>query len=89
MSEALEQILHRPDVWRGGGPSGGGREVLSTGFDSMDAAVGGWPRGALTEILTDGVGIGELRLLMPTLAALSAPNESHHRPRTRWACWPR
>jgi hypothetical protein len=71
MNEVLEQVLQRSDVWRGGGPPGGGRAGLPTGFGPMDAAVGGWPQGALTEILTDGFGIGELSLLMPTLAVLS------------------
>ena len=33
---------------------------------------GGWPQGQLTECLSDQAGIGELSLIMPTLARLSA-----------------
>jgi hypothetical protein len=44
-----------------------------TGFEALDAALpqGGWPIGALTELLSNVSGIGELRLLMPALAALT------------------
>jgi hypothetical protein len=40
---------------------------------------GGWPRGALTEILLEREGIGELRLLLPALARVSATSE--------WQAW--
>jgi cell division inhibitor SulA/protein ImuA len=45
---------------------------IKTGFAALDAALpgGGWPVGALTEILAKEQGIGELRLLMPALAQL-------------------
>ncbi len=44
-----------------------------TGFNELDRAlpIGGWPIGALTEIMPHTEGIGELRLVMPALAALS------------------
>jgi protein ImuA len=47
--------------------------VQPTEFAELDAALpqGGWPVGALTELLLNGYGIGELRLLMPALAALT------------------
>jgi hypothetical protein len=47
--------------------------VQPTEFAELDAALpqGGWPFGALTELLLNGYGIGELRLLMPALAALT------------------
>jgi len=44
-----------------------------TGWPQLDAALpaGGWPDGALTEILLPADGVGELQLLMPTLARLT------------------
>ena len=47
----------------------------STGFAALDAVLpgGGWPGNALTELLLDAPGAGELRLLAPGLAAATAP----------------
>ncbi|HET7557139.1 MAG TPA: translesion DNA synthesis-associated protein ImuA [Rhodanobacteraceae bacterium] len=44
-----------------------------TGWAELDAALpaGGWPDAALTEILLPADGVGELQLLMPTLARLT------------------
>ena len=44
-----------------------------TGWTRLDAALpaGGWPDAALTEILIPADGVGELQLLMPTLARLT------------------
>jgi hypothetical protein len=46
---------------------------LATGFASLDAVLpgGGWPRGAVTELLGERAGIGELSLLLPALIALA------------------
>ncbi len=69
----LEDILQRQPVWRGTGlaqcPPG-----VPTGFTSLDAALpgGGWPRGGLTELLGDAGGIGELQLVLPAAARLTA-----------------
>ena len=77
----LDKLLQRRDVWRGGRlpPLTVGR--LSTGFLSLDAVLpgGGWPQGALTEILPIREGIGELRLVIPALIRLSRSN--------RWIAW--
>ncbi|MFL6713302.1 MAG: translesion DNA synthesis-associated protein ImuA [Sulfurifustis sp.] len=67
----LQQLLQRPDVWRGNqAPPVPG---IPTGFPVLDRLLpgGGWPAGALTEIHLPYAGIGELRLLLPALAALS------------------
>lgn len=46
---------------------------LATGFASLDAVLpgGGWPLGAVTELLTECAGIGELSLLLPALVSLA------------------
>jgi cell division inhibitor SulA/protein ImuA len=69
---ALEDILQQHPVWRGGAlrlsiP------VVSTGYRVLDDQLpgGGWPLGALTELLPSQQGIGELQLVLPALAALS------------------
>src|SRR5262245_39370770 len=64
-------LLDRPDIWRGGSLNRAGASVVSSGFPELDAALpgGGWPAGALTEILPAHEGIGELRLLGPALAS--------------------
>jgi hypothetical protein len=45
----------------------------STGFAHFDALLpgGGWPVGAVTELMPESQGIGELSLLLPALAQLS------------------
>ena len=78
----LAAILERPDIRRGDrfavspAPSQGIplRITFSSGFAELDRELpgGGWPRGALTEILLDGHGLGELSLLLPALRGLRA-----------------
>jgi cell division inhibitor SulA/protein ImuA len=64
-------LLDRPDIWRGDSLNRVGASVVSSGFPELDAGLpgGGWPAGALTEILPAHEGIGELRLLGPALAS--------------------
>ena len=67
------ESLH-PALWRAhqlGRAAGAG---LPSGFDELDAQLpgGGWPQGALTELLLPHEGVGELRLLAPVLAAVMA-----------------
>lgn len=70
---SLEKLLENPRVWRGSSQSGT-RAGLASGYPQLDRCLpgGGWPLAALTEILIGQYGIGELRLLMPALAELSA-----------------
>lgn len=66
---SLGEILARPDVWRGDHLASAAIPAVSSGFALLDAELpgGGWPRGTLTEILTDSLGLGECSLLMPAL----------------------
>lgn len=49
------------------------RQMEASGFTSLDAALpgGGWQTGSMVEIMPDDIGIGELRLIMPTLARIT------------------
>ena len=69
---ALEEALRHPRVWRGHSLAGAVPGV-PTGFAALDAWLpgGGWPAGALTELLVSAKGIGELGLLLPALARLT------------------
>ncbi len=77
----MDELLRHPAIWRAGQPVAAPYETLATGFPVLDEALpgGGWPVGALTEILSAAEGIGELRLLMPALARLSGEG--------RWIMW--
>jgi len=69
---ALEEVLRHPRVWRGNALAGS-VPAVPTGFAGLDAELpgGGWPAGALTELLVPTKGIGELGLLTPALARLT------------------
>ena len=73
MPPSFAALLDRRDIWRGDSLNRAGAPVVSSGFPALDAELpgGGWPAGALTEILPAHEGIGELRLLGPALAGLS------------------
>ncbi len=65
----IDRLLRQGLLWRGDAPARVREAVVSSGFARLDEAMGGgWPRGALTEILSTGPG---LSLLLPALANLS------------------
>lgn len=71
MSKTIDELLHEvPGIWRGSGVSVA--PVESTGYTVLDGLLpgGGWPVGALTELIVLTDGIGELRLLMPALCRI-------------------
>lgn len=73
---ALDTLINERRVWRGqalAAPAG----AQPTGHALLDAQLpaGGWPQAALSEILLPAEGIGELRLLWPTLARLTGSAE--------------
>jgi len=70
---ALDVLLSDPRVWRGQASTALPAPAQPTGHAALDAALpwGGWPEAALTELLLPADGVGELRLLLPTLARLT------------------
>ncbi|MFC1702610.1 translesion DNA synthesis-associated protein ImuA [Pseudomonadota bacterium] len=68
--------MAHPLLWRGGQVSHR-IATLSTGHAILDEALpgGGWPLGAVTELVSDQVACGELSLLLPVLAQLSQDNQ--------------
>jgi cell division inhibitor SulA len=77
MKPALSELLHNPLLWRGDSLARTD-DVIGSGFAALDAELpgGGWPQGALTELLFDEEGIGELCLLVPALKRLSQSGEA-------------
>lgn len=66
---ALAALLEGRRVWRGhAAPVPAGEQP--TGWPALDAVLpgGGWPAAALSEILLPADGVGELQLVLPTLA---------------------
>ena len=73
MNSALAAVLSNPAIWRGRdcAPE---PAALPSGFAALDAMLPGrgWPGNALTEIVLEREGIGEIRLTLPALARLQA-----------------
>jgi len=81
VSSPLDTLLQHPAIWRGDDLAQVAVPGVATGFEALDHELpgGGWPAGALTELLHDREGIGELRLVAPALARLSEAG--------RWVAW--
>ncbi len=80
----LEELITRSRVWRGAA-HGSAFKTVATGYAALDRFLpgGGWPCNAVTEVICERHGSGELSLVMPALAAMSrgAGNEQ------RWIVW--
>lgn len=74
---SLDALLQAQTLWHAGRRALGTVEGEPTGLPALDALLPqqGWPRRALTELLLPADGVGELSLLMPTLARLSQAGE--------------
>lgn len=73
---ALDTLFNGGRVWKGR-PAVPPSSVHPTGLAALDAVLptGGWPEAALSEILMAKEGVGELQLVLPTLARLSTAGE--------------
>lgn len=81
VNPALNTLLQHTAIWRGDDLARVAVPSVATGYEALDRELpgGGWPVGALTELLHEREGIGELRLVAPALAKLSAAG--------RWVAW--
>jgi cell division inhibitor SulA len=72
-SVALDALLSRQTIWRAGRAPMAPLRGEPTGFAALDALLpqAGWPCAALTELLLPCDGVGEMALLLPTLARLT------------------
>ncbi|MEO7251490.1 MAG: translesion DNA synthesis-associated protein ImuA [Arenimonas sp.] len=74
---ALDSLLRDPRLWRGQQAPTPSLSKYPTGCAALDQALptGGWPEASLVEVLFSADGLGELSLLLPALAALSAQDK--------------
>jgi protein ImuA len=73
MPTALAHPEHiHPSLWRAAQLARGVGRTVDTGYATLSRELpgGGWPRGALVDLLLQQLGIGELRLLAPALVSL-------------------
>ena len=70
---ALDTLLAARTLWHAGRGAALPADGEPTGHAGLDALLpqGGWPRRALTELLLPADGVGELSLLLPTLARMT------------------
>ena len=71
-SKALNRLLDTtPQLWKGRRVNHR-QQTLSTGYARLDARLpgGGWPVGAVAEVITHRPGLGELSLLSPALTRI-------------------
>jgi cell division inhibitor SulA/protein ImuA len=87
-TSSLEKLLENPRVWRARSQPAPA-EGLSSGYAQLDRLLpgSGWPRQALTEILIEQYGIGELQLLMPALASLCTEDPGAEPVEPGWIAW--
>jgi cell division inhibitor SulA len=76
MKAALAELLHNPLLWQGDRLARAA-DAVASGYAALDRELpgGGWPQASLTELLLDHEGIGELRLILPSLERLVRAGE--------------
>jgi hypothetical protein len=72
LSATLLDALHDRRLFRGGQPLARGQGATPSGFAALDEVLpwGGFPRGALTEILLPAPGLGEIELIASAWAQI-------------------
>jgi protein ImuA len=62
-----------PSLWRASQLARGQGRTVDTGYAALSAELpgGGWPVGALVDLLVQQAGVGEMRLLRPALSGLA------------------
>jgi cell division inhibitor SulA/protein ImuA len=73
VKESVSALARLPGVWRGGELEHAAHPTVATGHAALDRELpgGGWPMGTLSEVLHEGIGIGEVGFLAGALARAS------------------
>ena len=69
--QQLQQVLKRSDIWQAS-QRVSKKHSITSGYTALDEILhlGGWPLNRLTEILVERQHIGEMQLVLPTIAKL-------------------
>ena len=69
LQQTVETLLEHPQLWRGQRQLWQNASGIASGHATLDERLpgGGWPLGALTEVLLPRPGIGELQLFLPAM----------------------
>jgi protein ImuA len=80
-SPGLSIDLHS-QVWRAGELGGASLQTCATGYDALNRVLpgGGWPQGALVEVMQPQSGQHEWGLVAPALAGLQVGDQAGHKP---------
>lgn len=67
----VPEAIH-PSLWRASQLARGRGRTVETGYPALSAELpgGGWPIGALVDLLVQQAGVGEMRLLRPAICTL-------------------
>jgi hypothetical protein len=73
MSPPISTLQQLARLCQEGGMNRGARAAFPSGFAELDAHLpgGGWRSGAISELMSDAMGIGELELLIPVMSSLA------------------
>lgn len=67
----VPEVIH-PSLWRASQLARSRGHIVDTGYPALSAELpgGGWPVGALVDLLVQQAGVGEMRLLRPALSEM-------------------
>ncbi len=72
MNNILNNLIQNAQIWQAGQFKDRPVKAIASGWHTLDHFLPGhgWPQGALTELLCDTPGIGELQLLLPAMKSV-------------------
>ena len=82
LPDKLQTLLdNNPALWQGSAVTSGQTRGIGTGYSELDDILPsrGWPKKSLLEIVTPQWGIGELKILLPLMRAITEQK--------RWIIW--
>lgn len=80
MSAIIQSLQSSQLLWRAGEAAEKSGNTLSSGYPQLDGKLGGgWPDKGIVELQTQQTGIGEVRLLLPSLKTIKLRQENQDR----------